>query len=277
MFEDTFETMNTVAQIKVEGKGQNRACLKAKETILDFAERFNCFSPESEVTKLCENICAGKTYSISEDLYEILLTANQIKEETGGLFDVDFSNQDTQKDYHLEDGHSIIFDSVKTKLNLGAIAKGFAADKAMERIRQYDVDRAMISMGGHVTCFSNGACWRIGLQNPNKNYGELLGLLEIANGSLSTSAENYRGQHIKNPVKKTWKSSVGSVSVFGANGMLADAYSTALFLTDKTSRKNTANNNALDVIIVDGNIVYISENLSNKFSLACDEYKLKKY
>lgn len=275
MIQDIFQTMNTVAQIKIEGKNEQNALETAKAVILDIEKRFNFFSPNSEISKLCKNIHVGERYVISKEMYEILEVAKKVKKDTLGLFDVDFLNKEKQKDYHLENGGAIIFDSNKTRLNLGAIAKGFAADKALEMLKEYDMERVMISLGGQVSCFSKSKPWRAGLQNPNADFGELLGAVEITNGSLSTSAENYRGKHIKNPKRSDWQSNVSSVSVFNEKGILADAYSTALFLSDKMTQKKLVQSLKLSVIIVDGEIIRVSPTLKDKFIPFNDNINIK--
>lgn len=277
MAETIFSAMNTIVQIRIEGKDDSVAVEKAKATILDCEKRFNCFSRQSEVSKLCRHIETNTEYSIGRDLYEILLIAQKISKKTNGLFDVDFENHEKHKQYHLANSNLISFESKKTKINLGAIAKGYAADKTMENIKKFNVGRAMISMGGQVTCFSRTQAWQVGLQNPNKKFGQIIGLIAMSNGSLSTSAENYRGKHIKNPQSTNWEKNIDSISVFSDSGSLADAYSTALFLADPKTRKKLAQKNNLNVIIINGEIIKISANLLNKFVLVDKKCKVEKY
>lgn len=277
MVERIFPTMNTVAQIKIEGNDEKDALNQAEAIIADCEKKFSFFSKESEVRGSCKKINVGERYNISPDLFEMLKAAKRVKRQTGGLFDVDFKNKDTNKDFHLENENIIIFDSNKTKLNLGAIAKGFAADKAMQKIKEFNVNRAMISMGGQVTCFTNDEPWRIGLQNPFEKFGQLVGTIEIANESISTSAENYRGEHIINPVKSAWESTVKSLSVISENGMLADAYSTSLFLADKKNRKMLIEKHNLNVIIIDGFTVMVPKKLAKSFKVTDNNFEKKIY
>lgn len=266
--------MNTVAQIRVEGKDEEDALLYAKEVLLDCERRFNFFSPISENSRICQNIQVGKRYVISKDLYQMLSFAQRVKEESGGLFDIDFENNDIVRNIHLAD-NTVTFDSKKTRLNLGAIAKGFGADKAMGIIKGFDVERAMISLGGHVVCFSRGEPWIIGLQNPRKDFGSLLGTLRLSNGVLSTSAENYRGQHIKNPLKENWSGNCESISVYSTNGMEADAYSTTLFLMGEKERMELVQKHKFGVIIAYRDNVMVTTDLNTEFKLTEDNYKLK--
>lgn len=268
--------MDTVAQVIVQGKEEKQALNEAVGKILDLEKCFNCFSPESEISKLCSDIKVGEPYIISDDLFEVLALAKKIHRDSEGLFDVDFLNKDRAKDYVLIAPNTIIFNSKKTRFNLGAIGKGFAADKAMEVIKRLNTEKAMISMGGQITCFSKTEPWRLGLQNPEKEYGQMLGVLEVANGTLSTSAENYRGHHIKTPKGQKRKVSVESVSVFSDSATIADAFSTALFLSDKRTMKNTIKVSNLDVIIIDGKKVMVLGNVVESLKLTDKTYQIKK-
>lgn len=277
MVEDVFQTMSTVAQIKVEGNDEISALAEARAIILDCEKKFNYYSKESDISKLTQKINVGERYIISSDLYKILTVAKKVKKETKGLFDVDYNNNDPYKDYHLLNDNIIIFDSNKTKLNLGAIAKGFAADKAIEKLKEFDISRAMISIGGHVTCYTKKDVWRIGLQDPSKEFGHLVGTLEIANESISTSGENYRGKHITNPIEADWASSINSVSVISEDGMLSDAYSTAIFLADEGTRKVLMQKHNIDVIIINNDTIRVSKRLFERVNLKDQRFKKESF
>jgi thiamine biosynthesis lipoprotein len=67
-------------------------------------------------------------------------------------------------------------------LDLGAIAKGYAADKAAEIIADAGVKRAIIDFGGNIVTLGekkDKSAWKVGIQNPNKKRGLYFGVIQV--------------------------------------------------------------------------------------------------
>jgi thiamine biosynthesis lipoprotein len=260
-----FQTMNTVAQIKIEGGDEEKAIAYTKAVILEMEKRFSFYNSNSEVSQLNQCAKAGEKLPISADLYKMLGVAKELEYISGGMFNVAFASVNNQNAFILYKK------SVSTKkgliINLGAIAKGYAADLALNKAMEFKPSRILISLGGHINCFSTDRPWKIGLQNPKDNYGKILGTLEMTNGSLSTSGETYLGNHITNPLDSNWKSDYASVSVMHKEGIYADGFSTALFLCPFHKLISLYKDNGLSVIIVSGNRIRISKELINSLTL----------
>jgi thiamine biosynthesis lipoprotein len=127
------------------------------------------------------------------------------------------------------------------RLDLGAIAKGYAADEAARIIAGAGIGRALIDLGGNILAYGvkeDGSPWRVGIQNPAAGRGAYIGVAEVRNKTLETSGvyERFvesggrRYHHILStrsgyPVD----SGLLSVTVIGDNSMDADALSTSLF------------------------------------------------
>lgn len=79
-------------------------------------------------------------------------------------------------------------------LDVGGIAKGYAADEALRIIRNSGVSGALIDFGGNIVVYGRkapgGAPWRIGIQHPDRERGEFIGVIEMEDGTLVTSG-NY--------------------------------------------------------------------------------------
>ena len=131
--------------------------------------------------------------------------------------------------------------SPQEAMDLGAVAKGFAAGEAEEALRGAGVERATIDLGGNVTVIGtrpDGDPWRVAVKDPRNTDGYLC-ILELEDVTLSTSGgyERYfeedgvRYHHIIDP-KTGYPADSGllSVTVVTANHVLADALSTALFV-----------------------------------------------
>jgi thiamine biosynthesis lipoprotein len=132
-------------------------------------------------------------------------------------------------------------------LDLGAIAKGYAADRAAEIIISYGIKSAIIDLGGNIfvlgekpaeNVFSKSGPYKIGIQNPADLRGNYIGYVEVKNKTLVTSG-NYerffeeggvRYHHILSTQTgyPVWNDLV-SVTIIADNSMDADALSTSVF------------------------------------------------
>jgi thiamine biosynthesis lipoprotein len=148
---------------------------------------------------------------------------------------------------------------LKTKgmaLDLGGIVKGYAADQALEIIKAAGVKGALIDLGGNIIVYGKKAGterpWNIGIQDPYKERGEFIGIIEVKEGALVTSGgyerffeEDGRRYHhiLSTKTGRPIESDLVSVTIIqsgqnGQNGqnemprnaaMDADALSTTLF------------------------------------------------
>jgi len=76
------------------------------------------------------------------------------------------------------------------RLDLGAIAKGYAADEVARIVKDHGIPRAIIDLGGNVLAYGSkkdGSPWRIGIQDPLGNRGAYIGIVQGANKTLVTS------------------------------------------------------------------------------------------
>jgi thiamine biosynthesis lipoprotein len=140
-----------------------------------------------------------------------------------------------------EDAGTVFLSRPGMGLDLGAIAKGYAADEAARIIAGAGIERALIDLGGNILAYGakeDGGYWRVGIQNPAAGRGAYIGVAEVKNKTLVTSGvyERFfesggrRYHHILStrsgyPVD----SGLLSVTVIGDNSMDADALSTSLF------------------------------------------------
>jgi thiamine biosynthesis lipoprotein len=140
-----------------------------------------------------------------------------------------------------EDAGTVLLARPGMRLDLGAIAKGYAADEAARIIGEAGLERALIDLGGNILAWGvkeDGSPWRVGIQNPEAGRGAYIGIAAVKNKTLVTSGvyERFfesggrRYHHILStrsgyPVD----SGLLSVTVIGGNSMDADALSTSLF------------------------------------------------
>ncbi|WP_242258173.1 FAD:protein FMN transferase [Streptococcus thoraltensis] len=78
------------------------------------------------------------------------------------------------------------------RIDLGAIAKGYIADRIIDYLKSQGATSAMINLGGNVLVYGpnqkrSDAKWHIGIQHPELERGQNLGIIKIENQSVVTS------------------------------------------------------------------------------------------
>ena len=86
-------------------------------------------------------------------------------------------------------GNTIVFADDETRIDLGAIAKGYIADKMKEYLLEQGVESAIINLGGNVLCVGGYGeePFRIGIQRPYADRSETGGVLEIRDLSAGSA------------------------------------------------------------------------------------------
>lgn len=207
----------------------------------------------------------GHSYQISEELSDIIEKGLYYCELSGGAFDItvapitslwDFTAPEpilpeeakiqaalTNVNYkylHLKD-RILRFDKEDMGIDLGAIAKGYIADRLKEYLLSEGVKSAIINLGGNVLCVGekpDGTPFRVGIQKPFANRNETAAILEIKNRSVVSSGiyERYFTidgtiyHHILNP--KTgypFETNLVSVTIISNESTDGDGLSTTCF------------------------------------------------
>ena len=126
----------------------------------------------------------------------------------------------------------------QTRLDVGAIAKGYAAQRAIERMRREGVTSMLLSVGGNVCSIgtrADGTSWKVGIQDPYSD-GTLC-VVQAAGQSVVTSGtyerfytvDGERYHHIIDPATLMPSTLYDSVTVISEDSALADALTTGLF------------------------------------------------
>lgn len=165
-------------------------------------------------------------------------------------------------------------------VDLGGIAKGYAADEVKRILKENHVTSAIINLGGNVITIGNrpdGELWKIGIQNPMAKTGVFLGKLSVSEKTIVTSGSNERF-FIKDGVRyhhildaKTGfpaNSSLLSVTVVSDCSMDADALTTALFVLGLKDGIQLLKKYHAEAIFVAENLgLYLTEGLINNFTI----------
>ena len=178
--------------------------------------------------------------------------------------------------------HSAVLVPEGMAIDLGALAKGYAADLAAEKLVADGVENALLDLGsstilalGHKP---DGSKWKIAVQDPN-DPSSYAGTLEISSGAVSTSGgcERYfvgdDGEiywHILDPeTGRPAKNGLLSVTVLSESAFLGDGLSTALFVMgiDGASEYWRANR-SFDFIAIAEDRIYATAGAADVFAPA---------
>jgi len=160
-------------------------------------------------------------------------------------------------------------------IDLGGIAKGYAADEVAQILKDEGVKKAIVNLGGNVLTIGSrvdDTPWRIGVQNPEADRGGHVMILKLVDQALVTSGPYERFlevdgniyHHILDtttgyPVETT----LTSASIITHESFIADALSTAIY--SEGIEKGLDLINAIDTVdaifIDDQRNIYLSESL----------------
>ncbi len=147
------------------------------------------------------------------------------------------------------------------QLGLGAIGKGYALDRAAERLERRGFRDFLIVGGGQVLARGRRGerPWRIGVRDPRGGPRDLLARVDVSGVSLSTSADNesyfvvagVRYHHILDPRTGWPAKGLRSVTVVHPEATLADALSTAVMVLGRERGLEVAKRLGAEVLLVD--------------------------
>lgn len=219
------------------------------------------YRPDSEIARLNR---AGRL-KVSAETYALLKRAKEFCRSSGGALDITvgplvdiwgFSNKKYrvpapseikealtavgfEKIILSDADNSVELAGTGVKIDLGAVAKGYAVDCAAEKIRQAGVKACLINAGGQISCLgdNSGRPWKIAVRRPRSRGASEI--IELKDRSAATSGdyEQYftvgdkRYSHILDPrTGYPADSGVISVTITAPGGFSADALSTAVFV-----------------------------------------------
>lgn len=205
------------------------------------------------------------TWHISEDLAALLSEGLDITRESDGAFDIaiapltslwDFTAEDPKvpddaaiqkalplcsSDGVTIDGQDITLPSDDIQFDVGAIAKGYIADRLKDLLVKKGVKSAIINLGGNVLCIGSkpdGTPFKIGIQKPFADRNETEAVMDITGKSVVSSGIYERCfkqdgklyHHILNPqTGYPYDNGLISVTIISDQSVDGDALSTTCF------------------------------------------------
>lgn len=248
--------MGTLWTIEAEGDRAGEAVETAFAEIRRLDALLSTYRPDSELSRL-NRTAAAAPVALSDETASLIRRALAYAAASDGAFDPTvgplvkawgFKHLDYKRPSEAQlaaararvgyrhvrfDRGRLAFARPGMELDLGAIAKGYAVDRALSLLGARGMRRARVDAGGNQAVLGAGP-WRFGVRHPRRE-GELLGVVTLAAGGLSTSGDAERGfwldgrryGHVLD-ARTGWPASAMSVTVTAPTAEAADALSTAL-------------------------------------------------
>ncbi|MFC6994826.1 FAD:protein FMN transferase [Streptococcus loxodontisalivarius] len=182
-----------------------------------------------------------------------------------------------------KDQKSVFLTKEGMKIDLGALAKGYIADKVIAYLAQEKVHSALINLGGNVLVYGLNdnrpdGSWHIGIQKPDEKRGRNIGVLKIHNKSVVTSGIYERHltvgdkdyHHIFD--KETGypiETDMASLTIVADKSVDCEIWTTRLFGLPIIEAMVTINETAHieGIVITNDNRLVVSENLKQDFQI----------
>jgi FAD:protein FMN transferase len=222
------------------------------------------YKPDSELSRLSSS-AVGKPVRVSDDLARVVKAAEEISAATNGAFDITVGPlthlwRKARRDnvlpsaeavaqaeaicgfrkLHLDDAKQTVeLDAVGMLLDVGGIAKGYAADEALAVLKKMGLPNALVAASGDLA-FGDAPPgqpgWKIGIDSLDRADKPFTRVLSLSNAGVSTSGGDEqhletggkRYSHIINPKTGMGLQDDLTVTTIAQHGMLADAAATAI-------------------------------------------------
>lgn len=303
--------MGTTIDLMVDHPNSNSLLLAAVQRLFQLEARFSANDPSSEL--MAVNRMAGlKAVRVHPELFHLIQIGKKESIASGrklniaigplvNLWRIGFSDyrkpsqQEIDDRLTLVDPNDIHLDEIEKtvylakpgmSIDLGALAKGYAADQIIAYFKDQGVTRASINLGGNLRFYGHrpnhteSTQWRIGIQDPDQTRGYYKAIVDLSNQSVVTSGDYVRVfeedgnlyHHILDSINgKPFQADVRSVSVVSESSLDGEIWTTRLFPLSKEAISNQAEQiDQIEVLVVDrqGQITYTS-GLEGKVELIC--------
>jgi len=259
--------LNTVVKVTIYDSQDEKILQDALALCDKYEKIFSRTRTDSEIYLLNEGKLPQEDgyYILSEECAELIGKGLYYSELSGGAFDItieplsslwDFTSGEkqipdpqtlveAQKHVGYEKvelkGNKIRFQEDGMGLELGAIAKGYIADKIKEFLISEGIESAVIDLGGNVLCIGtrpDGEAFRVGIQKPFADRNETVATAGIRDRSVVSSGiyERYFEKdgklyhHILNPKSGyPYENGLTAVTILSDESVDGDGLSTVCF------------------------------------------------
>lgn len=306
--------MDTIVDLKVHGIKAEEAVKASFEKMEAVENKMSKTIKTSDIYRINQN-AADKWVKIDKSTFKVIQKAVEYAQKTEANFDPTIAPlvevwgigteeakipeaEQIEKAKALVDYNNLLLDSDNYRvkfsqrgmaLDLGGIAKGYAADEVYKVLKSYGLKSALVNLGGNVLTLGtkkDGSLWKIGIQDPRRQRGSVMAALELSDQTLVTSGNYERYfekdgviyHHLINPeTGKPTRNNLLSVSIITENSFEADALSTSAYIMGlDRGRKLIESLPGVEAIFVtEANQLYLSSGLQEKVEIINSDFKAK--
>ena len=294
--------LNTYVAITLYDESQGHLIEECFDLIEQYEQKLSRTIASSEIARLNKRT----DQTVSADTAALLEKALFFSDVSGGAFDVTIGSVSSLWDFtandpavpanadiqaalaHVDfrgvaiDGTAVTFADDETMLDLGAVAKGFIADRVKEYLVDKGVKHGIIDLGGNLLCIGNrpdDTPYTIGVQDPRSERGALVLTVAVNDRSVVTSGiyercfeqDGKTYHHILDPqTGYPIDNELDSVTIISRHSVDGDGYSTACMAMGlKASQALINQTDGIDAIWItrDGQIHY-SDGLTDRYTIS---------
>ena len=307
-------TINEITLYDVNKKTGEKILEECGSILMDIDNKMSNTIKSSDVSKINKN--AGKDYTkVSKDTYYVIKESIEFSNISNDTFDISVgplidlwsigtdnakvpNKEEIENVLPLVDYSKILLNdenlSVKLseenmKIDLGGIAKGYAADKIYDYLKSQNIKSAIINLGGNILTLgskNNDQPFSIGIQDPTMPRGNSIGNIKVTNKSVVTSGiyeryiekDNKIYHHMLNPhTGYPFENNLNSVTIVSDESIICDALSTTTFGLglDNGMKLIESLDNVDAIFITKDKKIYLSSNLKDKFNLTDTSFSIE--
>ena len=301
----------TIIEIKLWGASPEEASQAFSELQKMFQgmhRDWHAWEP-GRLTNINQAFAEGRPATADKDIVEMVRRSQQIEASTGGRFNPaigalirlwGFHTSDypitgpppsqlqiseildqkpSSADIHIN-GLEMQSDNPVVLLDFGGIAKGYAVDLTIARLRSLGISNAIVNAGGDLRAIGSHGDrpWRVAIRKPG---GGNIGSVQVNGDEAIFTSGNYerfrqdeteRYPHILDPNTGWPAKDIASVTVITDEGLLADAAATALIVAGLEHWPEVARALDLDEVAVvdESGTVYLTPEMERRIQFAGD-------
>ena len=264
--------------------------LDALDRVEEIEDQLTVYRPQSEVSRL-NVLAAARSVEVEQGLFHLLDASVLLCNETAGAFDITAGPLGKTWGFHRRQGKmptpqsiaaalelvgsgwiqldaerlSVAYKREGLEINLGAIGKGYALDRAADVLLEQGVEDFLLH-GGQSSVFAHGTRrgrksevgWRVAIRHPLRHEIRLAEVT-LRDRALGTSGSgnqffHFNGKrygHVIDPRTGYPAAGILSATVLAPNAMLGDALATAFFVMGvEAAQEYCARRPELGVILV---------------------------
>ncbi|MGL4570376.1 MAG: FAD:protein FMN transferase [Clostridium sp.] len=305
--------MGTAIKVTIYDKSNEKILDEAFKRIIEIEDLVSINKEGTEITELNKN--AGlKGVKLSDDSFNIVKKGLEYSKLSNGGYDLtigplvklwsiglpeakvpsknEIKDSIKKIDYKKvkinEDTKEVFLTEKGMMIDLGSIAKGYAADEIVKLLKENGVKEAIVDLGGNIYALGlkeGDKEWKVGIQDPFTDRGNVVGSVKVSNKSVVTTGiyerfvekDGVKYHHILNPKDGyPYKTEIAGVSIIADESVDADGLSTLVFTKglDEGIEFIESLEGVDAVFITEDRKVYTTNGIKDNFKMMNESFKL---